>query len=315
MVHITKRDGRIVPFDASKITNAILKAMHETELGEDAYLASSIAERISEEPDTMTVEEIQDRVEELLMESHRKDVARRYIIYRNERTSARMMTSSLFQKVIDKTNGANIENANANVDEASFGGRKAEAASIIQKEIAIHELMSKDVADAHVEGLIYQHDCDSYNVGMHNCTNIDFKQVLNNGFTVRNGDIRKPQSYGTACQHVAVVCQAQSQGQYGGVGACTMDTDLAPFVALSFKKHYKDALVWVGGRTHDEVDRLNDDDFYIDNKAIHGTREYAYAIEMLEREGRQATEALVHNLNSLESRSGSQVIYGSLGVR
>lgn len=308
---ITKRDGRVVAFSPEKITNAILKAMHETELGEDAYLASKIAEDISKIESPKSVEEIQDLVEEALMASSRKDVAKRYIIYRNERTSIRMKTSDLFKKVYEKTSGVNIENANANVDEATFGGRKAEAANIIQKEIAIDSLISRDIADAHNDGLIYEHDLDSYNVGMHNCLNIDFKTVFKNGFRTRNGDVRPPAGFLTACQQFAVIDQCQSQVQFGGVGSIHQDFDFAPFVAMSFKRYFKDALEWIKHVPRSHVEQMDDSEFYLDNPKIQGTEEYAYAYAMLNREGRQGAESVYHNLNTLESRAGSQVPFTS----
>lgn len=211
MKTIVKRDGRIVAFDASKIRDAVLKAMRETERGEDIDLAQSIAVEIGKRDEPMAVEDIQDAVENMLMQSDRKDVARKYIIYRNQRNVIREQKSDLFKEIQTKVSASSVQNANANVDERSFGGRKAEASAIVQKEIALNQLMSKDIADAHVNGLIYQHDLDSYAVGMHNCLNIDFEKLLHDGFWTRNGDIRPPASFATACQQVAVIMQCQSQ--------------------------------------------------------------------------------------------------------
>ena len=140
---IIKRDGRVVPFDALKIRDAILKAMAETEAGEDIPLATMIAGQIAQIDGQMGVEDIQDLVEDKLMSSNRKDAARKYIIYRNERTKIRERDSDLMRKIKEKVTASNVENANANVDERSFGGRKAEAAAIIQKEIALDELLDR----------------------------------------------------------------------------------------------------------------------------------------------------------------------------
>lgn len=316
---IVKRDGRVVPFDPLKIRDAILKAMAETEAGEDIPLATMIAGQIAQVNGQMGVEDIQDLVEDKLMSSNRKDAARKYIIYRNERTKIRELDSDLMRKIKEKVTASNVENANANVDERSFGGRKAEAAAIIQKEIALDELMSKDIADAHRDGLIYQHDLDSYAIGMHNCLFCDIERLFTNGFITRNGDVRPPNSLSTACQQLAVILQAQSQVQYGGVAALHIDSDLAPFVKKSFVKYYLDGMKYIEHCTQNDIDTFCDwfkeNDFSISDPWLNDDRPavYTYAMDLLEREGRQSSQALCHNLNTLESRAGSQVGFG-LGV-
>lgn len=212
---VIKRDGRVVPFDAGKIVHAVEAAMKETEAGVDQALSARIAEQISRKNVDCTVESIQDAVEKALMSSSRKDVAKKYIIYRNRRTRERDMNNEIMRKVRGKTSGHQIDNANANVDERTFGGRKNEAASVIQKTIALESVMSPDVAEAHKSGLIYQHDLDHFNVGAHNCLFIDFEHIFTNGFATRNCDVRPPSSFSTACQLVAVSLQLQSQCQYG----------------------------------------------------------------------------------------------------
>lgn len=214
MEQVVKRDGRIVDFDPSKIVDAVLAAMKETGLV-DIKLANQIAEEIDLIPNRLSVETIQDMVEEKLMASDRKDVAKRYILYRAERTKQRNLRNEIMKKVLEKTLGETTENANANVDERSFGGRKNEAATIIQKSIALDQNMSKDVADGHKSGLIYHHDLDHYNIGAHNCLMLDFKHLFTHGFKTRNCDVRPPSSFSTACQLVAVAFQLQSQCQYG----------------------------------------------------------------------------------------------------
>lgn len=313
---ITKRDGREVEFDAHKIIKAISAAMEETELGVDIGLAQAIAERIANEGQARNVEQIQDRVEELLMASERKEVAKKYILYRAERTKQRNMKNAMMRDVVAKTVGSAIENSNANVDEYSFGGRKNEAASVIQKEIALNTLMSPEVAKAHREGLIYQHDLDSYALGMHNCLFIDFERLFTHGFSTRNGDVRPPTSISTACQLVAVACQIQSQDGFGGVGSVHIDYDLAPFVAMSFRKHMKDAARYIGEWSDEQIEdaepymTLEDEELWRHNNIEE--KIWNYAVDMLEREGKQAAQGLFHNLNTLESRAGAQVPFTSL---
>lgn len=208
---IIKRDGRVVPFDALKIRDAILKAMAETEAGEDIPLATMIAGQIAQIDGQMGVEDIQDLVEDKLMSSNRKDAARKYIIYRNERTKIRERDSDLMRRIKAKVATINVENSNANVDERSFGGRKAEAAAIVHKQISLEQTISPDIATAHTGCLIYEHDLSDYEVGSHNCLNIDFGRLFEEGFVTRNGDIRKPSTLSTACQQAAVIFQCQSQ--------------------------------------------------------------------------------------------------------
>lgn len=321
MNKVIKRDGREVDFDLNKIITAISAAMVETDSERvDLDLARKIANEIAASPNNHTVEEIQDMVEAKLMTSDRKDVAKHYILYRAERTRQRNMKNDVMQKVYEKTVGAKIDNANANVDENTFGGRKSEAAAAIQKSIALEMNMSPEVATAHKTGLIYQHDLDSFNIGMHNCLFEDFEHLFKNGFGTRNGDVRPPASFSTACQLVAVAMQVQSQCQYGGVGSVHIDYDLAPFVEMSFKKHFADGLYYVEdlSKTKEEIKDIIENSSVsledTDNLKEHHPKAFEYAMDMLEREGKQAAQGLYHNLNTLESRAGSQVPFTSLNL-
>lgn len=310
---VIKRDGRKVEFDKNKISNAIIKSM--TSIGNvNTALANKIASEIANIKTDLSVEQIQDMVEKKLMASNCKDVAKAYIIYRNNRTKERERKSSFIKKVWNRTNATAIENSNANVDENSFSGREKEASSDIQKDIALNYTMSKEVADAHKNGSIYQHDLDKYNIGMHNCLNLDFKKVFTDGFKTRNGDVRPPTSFATACQLVAVAFQCQSQVQYGGVGSVHIDIDLAPFVRMSFSKHFKDGLKYIERADTEYIKRVPKSIGIEDGEAKSWEKAYQYAMDMLEKEGRQAAQGLFHNLNTLESRQGSQVPFTSLNT-
>lgn len=308
---VIKRDGRSVQFDREKIVRAVEAAMKETELGVDSTLSNFIADKVPDDSD-MSVEQIQDAVEDLLMKSDRRDVAKKYILYRAERTKQREMNNGLMNRVRERIEGGGVVNANANVDERSFGGRMNEAASIVQKTIALEINMSPDVAQAHKDGLIYHHDLDKFNIGMHNCLFLDFAHLFKNGFSTRNGDVRPPTSFSTACQLVAVAFQIQSQCQYGGVGSVHIDTDLAPFVAMSFKRHFRDGQRYMVPDTT----FIDDGHVYIGSEYLKDNfpKVYAYAVDMLEREGKQAAQGLYHNLNTLESRAGSQVPFTSINL-
>lgn len=316
-MYVIKRDGTKVLFDINKIVTAINKAMmqvdgclYETETAEE------IADIIASEGKDMTVEHIQDRVEQELMKSARPDVAKAYILYRNERTKERAKKSKLVQAVMRRNEATAVENANANVDENSFSGREKEASSDIQKIIALDYTLSPEVSQAHKDMLLYQHDLEKTNIGMHNCLFVDFKKLFEEGFQTRNGDIRTPTSFSTACQQVAVIFQCQSQVQFGGVGSVHTDFDLAPFVKHSFRKHMKHYLTDVEEQSEQNALTILhvNEPIEIDNQNLKERlgKAYNYAMKQLEREGRQSAEALYHNLNTLESRAGSQVPFTSI---
>ena len=259
--------------------------------------------------ETITVEKIQDIIEKHLMFEKYFDVAKAYILYRFEHSKIRGGYAELLTKIYDRLHATNVENANANVDENTFSGREKEASSDLQKYLAFNAGgVSKLMADCHNNMLIYQHDAEKTLLGMHNCLFLNFNEVFNNGFITRNGDVRPPSTYGTACQLVAVAFQCQSQVQFGGVASAHIDFDLAPFVLKSFIKHYNDGLKWI--KMYPELDFIPES--INDPRVTSNTAVYNYAIEMLEREGKQSTEALFHNLNTLESRAGGQVPFTSL---
>lgn len=319
---ITKRDGRVVAFDSDRISAAVKKAMAETEAGVDEPLAERIAsdvtKSVKQKFQLPSVEDVQDEVEKVLMHTDREDVARKYILYRAERTRHRNLHDDVIRQVWTKTSGERVENSNANVDEHTFGGRKNEAASVLQKSIALEYNMSPEVSAAHKSGLIYQHDLDHFNVGAHNCLFIDFEHIFKNGFKTRNCDVRPPTSFSTACQLVAVAMQLQSQCQYGGCASAHIDTDLAPYVAMSFRRHHRDGMKYIYSCNDDEIEEayssLFDNEISIDNKALLCSYQdaYHYAMDMLTREGKQAAQGLWHNLGTLESRAGAQVPFSSL---
>lgn len=321
---VIKRDGRVVEFDKSKITNAVLKAYQEVdgEIKEQSVLdAENITGHICKRlHDESSVEEIQDMVEKELMKSSRKDVAKAYVIYRNDRTRIRERNSKLVKVVMDRVRSSVDNHSNANVDEKSFSGREKEASADVGKTIALDfGGLSDEVAQAHKEMLIYQHDLEKAIYGIHNCLNLNFKEIFTYGFTTRNGDVRPPKSYSTACQLYAVAFQCQSQVQFGGVGSIHTDIDLAPFVKMSFYKHYADGCKYIGNLDNDNLEKVityaKNNSLSIDDEYFKQDRKiYEYAMDMLEKEGLQSTQALYHNLNTLESRQGSQVPFTSINL-
>lgn len=309
---VIKRDGRVVEFDKSKITNAVLKAYQEVdgEIKEQSVLdAENIAEHIYKRlRDESSVEEIQDMVEKELMKSSRKDVAKAYVIYRNDRTRLRQRNSKLMKTIDEKIKGSNIQNQNANVDEASFGGRRGEAISELMKQHALDNCMSEMAKNNHLNNEIYIHDLDAYSVGMHNCLSVPFDKLLANGFNTRQTDVRPAQSVSTAFQLVAVIFQLQSLQQFGGVSATHLDWTMVPYVRKSFYKYFCDGLKWVDSSNEYTSTRFSKE-LSIDapQYKTHQGKAYRYAMNMVEKEIYQAVEGLYHNLNTLQSRSGNQL--------
>jgi ribonucleoside-triphosphate reductase len=163
----------------------------------------------------MEIENIQDMVEDGLMRTKRKDVAKSYILYRDKRSKIRESNSNIMKIVDEKLYANNVQNQNANVDEKSFGGRKGEVDSAILKKFALENCMSKMARDNHLNNEIYIHDLDSYALGMHNCLSVPFDDLLANGFNTRQTDVRPANSVNTAFQLVAVIFQLQSLNQFG----------------------------------------------------------------------------------------------------
>ena len=324
---VVKRDGTEVPYDRNKIIIAVTKAILEVE-GKicKQYLAQNIAKSVdsyleAHSVDCITVEEIQDVVENALIYSGNfPEIARAYIRYRYKRELARNNYNDLMDTVGEKLSASNVQNQNANVDEHSFGGRMGEMNSAVARKYALEYLVSPMARKNHEENMIYIHDLDNYAVGSHNCLTIPFDKLLAEGFNTRQTDVRPAQSVSTAFQLVAVIFQLQSLQQFGGVSASHIDWTMVPYVRKSFRKHYDHALSWVDGATYIKNGKRLDS-FFADTKAEEvdifdsrylGNKARAYALEMTEREVYQAVEAMYHNLNTLQSRSGNQLPFTSI---
>lgn len=319
--YILKRDGRRKQFDKQKIVNAIKMAFESTQGEEfDEYaetkannIADYIEQKVDESENMMSVEDIQDLVENGLMSCKKKNVAKQYILYRAQRNRLRSQRSE-FNKIIgEKLTASNVQNNNANMDEYSFGGRMGEAGNELAKKYALENIISKKFADLHNNNICYIHDLNSVAIGSHNCITIPLDDLLKNGFDTRQQTIREATTVSSALQLVAVIMQCQSLVQFGGVSASHLDWTLVPYVRKSFSKHMKDGLRY--------VEKISDES-YIDSipKELPFDNEYAktheesykYAMDMTKREVYQAVEGLLHNLNSLQSRSGNQLPFSSI---
>lgn len=312
-MNIKKRDGSIVPFNKQKIINAINKAfidvdevLYETDTAES--IADDIEEVASLYKNTITVETVQDLVEDYLMRSERRDVARAYIRYRYKKEVARNYSSDFIDAVAEKLEAKNVENQNANVDEHSFGGRIGEASNILMKKYALDFCVSDMARRNHENNEIYIHDLSAYAVGMHNCLSIPFDDLLANGFNTRQTDVRPANSVNTAFQLVAVIFQLQSLQQFGGVSATHLDWTMVPYVRKSFSKHFKDGVKYI--LKDEKYAKIVPAELSFNDreaKCEQNKEVYRYAMDLTEKEVRQAVEGMYHNLNTLQSRSGNQL--------
>ena len=316
-MEVKKRDGRIVPFNEEKIVNAILKAFKQVDGNISEYavnkamnIASYIHGYYEDVEEIPEIEEIQDLVEKGLMTTKRKDVAKAYMLYREERNKIRIKNSQLIQNIAEKLEASNIQNQNANVDEGSFGGRMGEAKNELMKDYALNYIVSKMARENHLNNEIYIHDLDSYAVGMHNCLTIPFDKLLAEGFNTRQTDVRPARSINTAFQLVAVIFQLQSLQQFGGVSASHLDWTMVPYVRLSFFKHYKDGMNYIEEMELSED--YNEQMSIEDEKYKKFPRVYKYAMDKTEKELMQAVQGMYHNLNTLQSRSGNQLPFTSI---
>ena len=299
MINIIKRNGDIVEFDKQRIINAINKANKDVNFTEEipayAYeIADLVYEVASQFDEPLTVEQIQELVEDYLTDYDRL-VAKAYIKYRYKRGVMRACSDEFIRSISEKLQAKNVQNQNANVDEHSFGGRVGEASDEMMKQYALDFCMSDMARNNHLNNEIYIHDLSAYAVGMHNCLSIPFDKLLAEGFNTRQTDVRPANSINTAFQLVAVIFQLQSLMQFGGVSATHLDWTMVPYVRKSFYKHYRDGLKYVETNTtygvsglweylpgqelpHPEEESIDDNYYQYFEKA------YNYAMDMTERE-------------------------------
>ena len=341
---VIKRDGTIQPYDFDKVKNAVRKAFnsvntngaeeHDVPAKFFDYLKDAIE---SGNKDQITVEELQDIIQKELIKRNKYDVVESFILYRKKRAEIREAKSDLILEIQKKLKASDVQNQNANVDEYSFGGRIGEAARVVCKNDALKNVMSKKSRKNHENNEIYVHDLDSYSAGEHNCLTMPIDHLLKNGFTTRQCDIRPAGSVNTAMQLVAVLFQLQSLQQFGGVSSSHLDWSMVPYVRKSFRKHYlsehiknleefyyldilslryDDFKHWITNKiTEFFISHPNLDDMEVwkfDNYKLFDGHLYQKALFETKQETYQAVEAMYHNLNSLQSRSGNQLPFSSI---
>nr|DAD82637.1 MAG TPA: anaerobic ribonucleoside triphosphate reductase [Siphoviridae sp. ctrpg19] len=314
---IVKRNGKREKFDSEKIKKALEKA--NLSVPEEDRISQTIinniankVEQLADEHETMfTVEDIQNAIEDYLITANKFELTRACIKYRYIKAMAKNKYAELMDAVAKKISGKDVVNQNANLDEKSFGGRLGETTSLIMKQYALDYCVSPTTRDNHINNMIYIHDQDHLPIGDHNCLTVPFDQLLSEGFNTRQTDVRTAGSINTALQLVAVIFQLQSLVQFGGVSAATLDSTLVPYIRKSFSKYFVDEMKDRKPNWKKQVPkelRFNDPEF---TKKKY-RKIYNAAMRLLIKETHQAVEAMYHNLNTLQSRSGNQLPFSSI---
>ena len=235
MEYVIKRDGTEVPFDKSKIVNAVEKAMTCTPGSIDARVSNAIADYIADMPGILSVEQIQDIVVDSLANSPFIDVANAYSQWRQYRQEIRdkEKTNASILEILDAQNDAiNQENSNKNATINST--QRDYMAGEVSKELTDRLLLPKDIRDAHKSGLIHVHDKDYFVMHCHNCDLVNLEDMLQNGTVISGTYIEKPHSFSTACNIATQIIAQVASMQFGGQSITL--SHLAPFVDVSRKK-------------------------------------------------------------------------------
>ena len=311
---VVKRDGRIVAFNREKVCNAILKAMQHTPNGADEALVEQISTRISALKNAqMSVEEIQNKVENELMKSRRKDVAKAYIAYRNSRNIARKAkTRDVFLEIINvKSNDVTRENANMNADTPA--GMMMKFSSETTKPFVDDYLLSEEVRDAVAHNYIHIHDKDYYPTKSLTCCQHPLDNILEHGFSAGHGSSRPAKRIETASVIACISLETAQNEMHGGQAIPAFDFYLAPYVRLSFIEEVKN-LELLSGEDYSDLYHKEVDDFIkrpLDD--LKGKeRILQHAINRTVGRVHQSMEAFIHNMNTIHSRGGNQVVFSSV---
>ena len=311
---VKKRDGRIVGFNEQKVMAAIRKAMLHTDKGEDERLLYQITDRIAQRGESqMTVEEIQDLVEMELMKSSRKDVAQKYIAYRNQRSIARKAkTREVFLDIVNiKNNDVTRENANMNADTPA--GMMMKFASETTKPFVDDYLLSEDSRNAVEHNYLHIHDKDYYPTKSLTCVQHPLDNILHNGFTAGHGASRAAKRIETASVLACISLECAQNEMHGGQAIPAFDFYLAPFVRMSYIEELKALEDLYGEDFKDLYDEPLMDYLKAPLDGLEGKdRARQHAINKTVARVHQAMEAFIHNMNTIHSRGGNQVVFSSI---
>ena len=338
MVTVIKRDGTLVDFDISKIINAISKAsksVHEIPSSAIEIMAKSVENKVKNN-DKISVELIQDEVEKILIENNYSDIAKSYILYRDQRTRARDASSYITKTIHDLTNvnkDTNNKRENANINADSTMGTMLKYGSETAKWYNLRNVIRPKHAELHTKGIIHIHDLDFYSLCT-NCTQIPLDKLFENGgFFTGHGYLRTPNSIGTAASLAAIAVQSSQNDFFGGQSIPMFDFYMAPYVKKSYIKNIA-SIVEIeeneeyANEVKEKLTGINKDNDSLLNKdrsvivTIHSVckdkdlstieKWIKLAKKRTDKDTYQAMEGLVHNLNTLACRSGSQVPFSSI---
>lgn len=331
---VIKRDGRKVPFNSQKIYEAISKASSVAKPDLFTEITTFVTNDINKEE--ASVEEIQDLVEKALVEFDQYDTAKAYILYRDQRTKARDLNSTLnktlHELVSVEANDSDLKRENANIDGNAPMGIMLQFGSEISKKFALDNLINPTVARAHKEGSHHLHDLNFFPITW-NCCQIPAGKLLKQGFYTGHGYIRQLNSINTAAALMCIILQSNQNEMFGGQAIPTFEYDLAPYVAKSFIKNtlelmdYEEPienseelkqLLWAfyeaKGTIIPYTYRVNDVKDWLGTSLGSDKLEKILrkAHELTKKQTYQAMEALIHNLNAMQSRAGAQVPFSSI---
>lgn len=311
---VVKRDGRLDGFNEMKIVAAICKAMKHTDAGEDASLAKSIARFIAlHGQEQMGVEQIQDAVERQLMGSSRKDVAQKYIQYRNQRSIARKAkTRNVFLDIVNiKSTDVTRENANMNADTPA--GMMMKFASETTKPFVDDYLLREEVRQAVSDNYIHIHDKDYYPTKSLTCVQHPLDVILQHGFTAGHGSSRPAKRIETAAVLACISLETCQNEMHGGQAIPAFDFYLAPYVRMSYKEEVKKLEELSTESLDDLYDTPIDDYLEKSVDQLEGKEKLKqFAINQTVHRVHQSMEAFIHNMNTIHSRGGNQVVFSSI---
>ena len=313
-MQVIKRDGRIVEFEPERVTNAICKAMNECEV--NTSMASTITEQILEQmkdKDTWSVDAIQNLVENQLMASNMPDVARAYIIYRNKRDIVRNGKSNaiIADIIAAKKNDITRENANMNADTPA--GMMMKIASERSKEFTDGFLLSERASQLVSDGILHIHDKDYYPSKSLTCVQSPVDKLLSDGFLAGHGESRPAKRIETASILTCISMETTQNEQHGGQSIPAFDFYLAPFVRKTYIEEVEKLEAVIG----DDYSRIKnepvDEYEFVPLDKLYGLpRVKQQAINMTVNRVHQSMEAFIHNMNTIHSRGGNQVVFSSI---
>ncbi len=355
MERIIKRDGRTVPFDVTKIENAIVKSFEDCNNTESRETAAQLAQLVVKEleenealKDAPTVEDVQDTVERVLIEKGFVRSAKAYILYRAERSRVREMNTRLMKTFADITfkdaRDSDIKRENANINGDTAMGAMLKFGSEGAKQFYDMYVLDPRFAQAHADGDIHIHDKDFYTLTT-TCCQIELRSLFKDGFSTGHGTLREPNDIASYAALACIAVQANQNDQHGGQSIVDFDYGMAPGVQKTFVKRYRAnlarALELLGGvdtaenMTRELLDKAAEAGGKptLEENAQHraallsllteqvgdaalADRMLAFAQkkawEETDRATYQAMEALIHNLNTMNSRAGAQVPFSSI---